>query len=212
MNRGLFFKPVLSVFFVVSFWICLAQPANYRLVDANAKNTITKNIETMSAGMNSLKVSFQQEKISGMFLEKVVSQGKMSYKKSSQLRWAYTQPTNYSIIINSRGAFFKTGNKSTQNKMISEMGTLLLRTISGQILVNNDDFTIAYYKNKDILALLKPVSKRLKEMYSSIEVYLNPQTYIANKVVLKEKNGDITEIKFSNPQKNVVIPDSEFQE
>lgn len=203
------FTSLLILFCTVGM---IAQPANYRAVDENTKNAIIKKIESTSAQMNTLQISFQQEKTSAMFLEKVVSKGKMCYKKSSLLRWAYTQPTNYAIIINPRGAFFKTGNKSTKNKMISEVGNLLLKTINGQILVNNTDFTITYYKGNDILALLKPQNKKMKEMYSSIEVYLNPQTCIANKVILKETNGDVTEIKFSNPQKNVAIPDSEFQE
>lgn len=212
MKKRLFFHLIFTFSCCFLLFFCAAQPANYKVLDANSKSSIVKKIETASSQMNSLQVAFTQEKSSGMFLEKVVSKGKMYYKKSSMLKWAYSQPTNYAIIINPRGAFFKTGNKVTKNKMISELGNLLLHTINGQLLTNNNDFSITYYKKDDILAILKPQNKRLKELYSSIEVYLHPQTYIANKVILKEKNGDITEIKFSNPQKNITIADAEFQE
>lgn len=211
MKKRLFYH-IFTFLCCSALFFCAAQPTNYTVLDANSQNSVIKKIETSTNQMNTLQVAFTQEKSSGMFLEKVVSKGKMYYKKSSMLKWAYSQPTNYAIIINPRGTFFKTGNKVTKNKMISELGNLLLHTINGQLLVNNSDFSITYYKKDDILAILKPLNKRLQEFYSSIEVYLHPQTFIANKVILKEKNGDITEIKFSNPQKNITIADTEFQE
>lgn len=96
--------------------------------------------------------------------------------------------------------------------MIGEMATLILRTINGEGLTNNSDFNLTYYKGKDVLVYLTPKSKRFQEMYKCIEVYLNPQTYLATSVKMTEKNGDVTVIKFSNHQKNITLPTTEFQE
>lgn len=204
---GLFISLVL-----ISVVMLCAQPAGYtKLSDSDAAAT-AKAISANSAKMTSLKVDFKQEKISKAFKNKVVSQGKMSYKKSNFLRWAYTSPTAYSIILNEKGAFLKNSNGSTKNKALGELGGLIARTISGDGLVNNKDFTVAFYKSKDVLAYMVPVNKRLQAMYKSIEVYLNPQTYYATKVCLVEKNGDVTVITFSGHQKNVTFPATEFKE
>lgn len=189
-----------------------AQPSGYTQQTGSAQTALVKNITSTASNLNSLKVNFTQEKTSKSFSNPAVSQGTMSYKKTNLLRWSYTSPRAYSIILNSKGAFLKTAKGSTKNKMIGEMATLILRTISGEGLTSNSDFNLSYYKGKDVLVYLTPKSKRLQEMYKSIEVYLNPQTYLATKVKMTEKNGDVTVIKFSNHQKNITLPTTEFQE
>ena len=92
------------------------------------------------------------------------------------------------------------------------MAGMILRTINGSGLTGSADFDAAFYKGKDVLVMLTPKSKRVQDMYKSIEVYLNPQTYVATQVKMTEKNDDITVIKFTNPQKNITLTDDTFNE
>lgn len=202
---------VLFSLFVLTQFL-MAQPAHYSLISGNSKAETGKKISAASAQLQSLQVDFTQEKTSKVFTDKVVSKGKMSYQKPGNLCWSYTTPTVYAIIINSKGSFFKNASGVTKNKVIGELGGLILRTISGSGLVSNSDFSIDYYKNTDILVFLKPINKRFKAMYSSLEVYLNPQSYLATKVILNELNGDVTVIKFANHKKNASISASVFDE
>lgn len=207
-------KRNLTLLFVLltCCWGLSAQPSGYTQQTGTAQTSLIKNITSAASNLNTLKVNFTQEKKSKSFSNPAVSQGTMSYKKSNQLCWAYTSPRAYSIILNSKGAFLKTAKGSTKNKMIGEMATLILRTINGEGLTNNSDFNLTYYKGKDVLVYLTPKSKRFQEMYKCIEVYLNPQTYLATSVKMIEKNGDVTVIKFTNHQKNITLPTTEFQE
>lgn len=199
-------------FIIATISTCFAQPSGYtQLTGSNATSTSQK-ISAMSSKLNTLQVDFTQEKSSKALANKVVSKGKMSYKRTNFLRWSYTSPSTYSIILNERGAFLKKANGSTQNKMLGELGGLIARTISGNGLVNNSDFTISYYKGNDILVYMIPKNKRLQGMYKNMEVYLNPQSYLATKVKLTEKNGDVTVIKFTNHKQNVTLPANEFKE
>lgn len=199
-------------FIIATISTCFAQPSGYtQLTGSNATSTSQK-ISAMSSKLNTLQVDFTQEKSSKALANKVVSKGKMSYKRTNFLRWSYTSPSTYSIILNERGAFLKKANGSTQNKMLGELGGLIARTISGNGLVNNSDFTISYYKGSDILVYMIPKNKRLQGMYKNMEVYLNPQSYLATKVKLTEKNGDVTVIKFTNHKQNVTLPANEFKE
>ena len=202
------------LFAIAILWVstCCAQPSGYTLVSGGAANSIAQKITSTSSKMNTLQVDFTQEKSSKALTSKVVSKGKMSYKKTNFLRWTYTSPSSYSIILNERGAFLKKGNSSTPNKALGELGGLIARTIGGNGLVNNNDFTISYYKSNDILVYMIPKNKRLQTMYKSMEVYLNPQSYLATKVKLFEKNGDVTTITFSNHKQNVTLPATEFKE
>lgn len=209
MKKG---STLFIAFIIATISTCFAQPSGYtQLTGSNATSTSQK-ISAMSSKLNTLQVDFTQEKSSKALANKVVSKGKMSYKRTNFLRWSYTSPSTYSIILNERGAFLKKANGSTQNKMLGELGGLIARTISGNGLVNNSDFTISYYKGSDILVYMIPKNKRLQGMYKNMEVYLNPQSYLATKVKLTEKNGDVTVIKFTNHKQNVTLPANEFKE
>lgn len=202
----------LFVIFLLTTCVVFAQPSGYTLQSGAAQTALVQKITSTASGMTSLKVNFTQEKTSKSFTAASVSQGTLSYKKSNLLCWAYTSPKKYSIILNARGSFLKTAKGSTKNKMVGEMAGLILRTINGAGLANNSDFNISYYKSSDILVYLTPKSSKYQAMFKSVEVYLNPQTYLATKVKMTEKNGDVSVIKFSNHQKNITIQSSEFQE
>ena len=182
------------------------------MLTGDSKTAMTKKITSASSQLKSLKVNFTQEKTSKVFTSKVTSSGKMSYKKPNYLLWSYTSPTAYSIILNDKGAFFKNAKGSMKNKAIGELGGLLARTVGGDGLVASSDFSVEYYQKSDIVVVMKPKVKKMQDMYSKIEVFLNPTTYLATKVKITEKNGDVTVINFSGHQKNVTIADSEFKE
>lgn len=206
-----------NVFVFIAFVCALsfsinAQPAGYQLLSGDSKTAMTKKITSASSQLKSLKVNFTQEKTSKVFTSKVTSSGKMSFKKPNYLLWSYTSPTAYSIILNDKGAFFKNAKGSMKNKAIGELGGLLARTVGGDGLVASSDFSVEYYQKSDIAVVMKPKVKKMQDMYSKIEVFLNPTTYLATKVKITEKNGDVTVIKFSGHQKNVTIADSEFKE
>ena len=207
-------KIILSILALFIATALVAQPAGSKLLSSTEKATTVQKLKTHSTNLRTLKVDFTQEKTSKLFTDKVVSKGNMAYKKSSMLRWSYTSPKKYAIILNKKGAFFKNEKGSVQNKMIEGLCKLLLRTINGDGLVENNGFDISYYRCSDgtVLALMKPTDKTMKEIYTSIEVYLDSTTMLAKKVKLNEKKGDVTTITFSNHKKDVSIADSEFDE
>lgn len=204
------------LFFAILLFSCIgftfAQPSGYSQLTGESKTAMAQSISSSASKLQTLKVNFTQEKTSKAYTKPVVSQGTLTYKSSDKLCWAYTSPRAYSILLNSTGSYLKTAKGSTKNKMLGEMGKLILNTISGSGLSSNADFNIEYYKKNDVVAYLTPKSKRFQEMYQYIEVYLNPQSYLATQVRMVEKNGDITVIKFSNHQKNVSVSDSVFQQ
>lgn len=208
-------KKILFTIFLLTISVALtAQPAGSKLLSSSEKATTIQNIKNHSTNLKTLKVDFTQEKTSKLFTDKIVSKGNMLYKKSNLLRWTYTSPKKIAIILNKKGAFFKNEKGSVQNKMIEGLCKLLLRTINGDGLVENSGFATSYYRCSDgsLLALMKPTDKTMKEMYTSIEVYLDATTLLAKKVKLNEKKGDITTITFTNHKKDVAIADSEFNE
>ena len=126
-----------------------------------------------------------------------------------------SQSTVMTVIFSNGKVLLKTekGTTSNPNKMLGEMGNMIINTINGSFLKENSDFNTRYYKNKSgqYVVMLIPVNKRIKAYYKSISIALNNSTYLADKVILTEVNGDATTIIFSDKKANATLSDSLFK-
>ena len=132
-----------------------------------------------------LSADFEQVKTSQLFAEPELSKGHLTYRQPDYLRWEYTAPQT--LVWEVDGA---KGNVSPQVRQIM---TLILKSVSGEYLQANNDFDVM--QNGDI-AELTPKRHELKQLFQKIIIRINPKTEIADEVVLYEKNGDETKIRF----------------
>ena len=192
-----------------------AQEAGSTEVTGDKKTALVNSIEKAHKQLTTLSANFMQEKTSSLFTEKVVQKGKLSYKAPKQLRWEYTSPKAMTVIFSNGKVLLKTekGTTSNPNKMLGEMGNMIINTINGSFLKENSDFNTRYYKNKggQYVVVLIPVNKRIKAYYKSISITLSNSTFLADKVVLTETNGDATTITFADKKTNITLSDSLFK-
>lgn len=207
--------------FVIIFLIILttcavyAQGSHGTEVTGENRTALVNSIEKAHKQLTSLSANFTQEKSSSLFTDKVVQKGKLNYKSPKQLRWEYTSPKAMTVIFSNGKVLLKTekGTTSNPNKMLGEMGNMIINTINGSFLKENSDFSTRYYKNKggQYVVVLTPVNKKIKTYYKSISITLSNSTFLADKVVLTEVNGDITTITFSDKKANTTLSDSLFK-
>ena len=192
-----------------------AQEAGSTEVTGDKKTALVNSMEKAHKQLTTLSANFTQVKTSTLFTEKVVQKGKLNYKAPNQLRWEYTSPKAMTVIFSNGKVLLKTekGTTSNPNKMLGEMGNMIINTINGSFLKENSDFNTRYYKNKggQYVVVLIPVNKRIKAYYKSISIKLSNNTFLADKVVLTETNGDATTITFADKKTNITLSDSLFK-
>ena len=137
-----------------------------------------------------LSADFEQVKTSQLFAEPELSKGHLTYRQPDYLRWEYTSPQ--ALVWEVDGA------KDNVSPQVRQIMSLILKSVSGEYLQPNDDFHISM--NGD-LAELTPKRRELKQIFTKIAIRINPNTEIANEVVLYEKNGDETRIRFYNAKR-----------
>lgn len=181
----------------------------------DSRTEIVSKIEKAHKQLTSLSATFTQEKKSSLFTDKVVQKGKLQYKSPKQLRWEYTSPTVTTVIFNNGKVSLKNANGkvSAPNKMLNEMGSMIINTINGNFLKDNADFKARYYKNGkgEVTVILAPINKKIKSFYKNITIVLNASTLLADKVIMNEANGDVTTIDFASKKTNVALSDSLFK-
>ena len=201
-------KKFIFIFFI-TLTVCTAfAQSNYGTeITGEQKTALVTTIEKAHKQLTSLSANFTQEKTSALFTDKVVQKGTLNYKSPKQLRWEYTSPKAMAVIFSNGKVLLKNGKSTTTNpnKMLNEMGNMIINTINGSFLQENTAFKTRYYKNKSgqIVAVLT--------YYKNITITLNGSSHLADKVVLNENNGDTTTILFTDKKTNVSLSDSLFK-
>lgn len=177
---------------------------------------LNKAIKENSLKVFSIKSDFKQHKVLSMLEETLVSEGNFLYKKEDQVKWQYTSPFEYTIVI-SNGKF-QINNEGcisefdmNSNEMFKQINNMIITAISGDF-IDNKEFSVKFKENNNYyIAQLSPTEKTVAEMLSSINIYFTKEDLNVEKVKFVEPGDDYTLIIFKNRQQNIQIKDSEFQ-
>ena len=134
-----------------------------------------------------LSADFCQTKQSAMLVEEQVSTGHLTYRAPDYLRWEYTSPIQLVWELD--------GEKSNASPQVKRLLKLIMQTIACDNLQTTDDFEVSM---KNGVYYLLPKNRELKQFFSAIQLEIDAQTKVARKVILTEKNGDISTIVFNN--------------
>ena len=139
-----------------------------------------------------LSADFEQVKTSQLFADPEYSQGHLTYRQPDYLRWEYTSPQTLVWELD--------GTKGNVSPQVRQIMSLILKSVSGEYLQPNDDFHVTTNGN---IAVLTPKRRELKQLFSKVTIRMDYKTEIAEEVILYEKSGDQTNIRFRNVKKQI---------
>ncbi len=170
---------------------------------------------TASANTLSIASDFEQIKHLSFLEEDVKSQGIFYFQKENKLRWEYSDPFYYLIIFNNDTVLIQDENNTNiydaaSGKMFRQINEIMLSMVSGSIL-GSDDFEFEYYENPSSYKLeLTPLDENMKEFLSKIRLFINKKDMTVDELLMLEKSGDYTRIRFINKRLNEEIPQHTF--
>ncbi|MCK4360308.1 MAG: outer membrane lipoprotein carrier protein LolA, partial [Bacteroidales bacterium] len=150
------------------------------------------NLAEMSRKINTIKSDFIQEKNLSFLSEKIISKGLFYFKKENKIRWQYTEPFDYLIIINDDKIFIKDEDKESKydmgsNNIFNEINKIITGCVQGKILNNDKDYKIEYYENDNFYYVkLTPYSEKMKEFLSNIDIYFDKKDLSVSKLEMIE--------------------------
>ncbi len=159
---------------------------------------------------------FIQEKNLSVISEKIITRGKFYFKKENKLRWEYTDPFRYLIIMNGEKVLIKDENKENRfdaasNKIFTEINSIMVGSIRGTILNEDKKFKIDFEENNEYnLVKLSPLSQQLKSYITEIRIFFNKINYSVSKLEIEEPSGDFTKIEFTGLKINTPVSDENF--
>ena len=203
------------VLFVLVFY-CLSSFSQSSFKAIKDISLFKSNLAEMTRKTNTIKSDFIQEKNLSFLSEKIISKGLFYFKKENKIRWQYTEPFDYLIIINDDKIYIKDEDRESKydmasNKIFKEINKIITGCIQGDILNNDTEYKIEYYENDNFYYVkLTPYSEKMKEFLSNIDIYFNKKDFSVSKLEMIELSGDYTKIEFLNKKLNNEITDEIF--
>lgn len=210
MNKRFIIVTGLVLTTVISLY---AQTGFTKMKDINSFKT---KLNEMSKSVKTIESNFTQEKNLSILSKAIQSKGYFCYKKENKVRWEYTEPYLYLVIIQGSKLFIKDRNNKKQydtqsNKMFQELNKFLVGCINGEILNKTSEYKIEYQENSaQFYVKLVPNDKKMKEMINEIHIYFSKKDYSVDRLKMVEQGGDYTNIEFINKKLNETIPDEKF--
>lgn len=201
---------------IIFFFILFSAYSQNNFVLVNDVESLNKAIKENSLKVTSIKSDFEQHKVLSMLEETLISEGNFLYKKENNVKWQYTSPFEYTIIIaNGKFMINNEGRISefdlNSNEMFRQINNMIITAISGDF-IDNDDFSVIFKENNNFyLAELMPVEETVSEMLEAINIYFNKKNLGVEKVKFIEPGDDYTLIVFKNREQNITFNNNEFQ-
>ncbi len=211
MNRYTMFLPCCIL--VLGSYFLSAQESFKPMANIEA---FKSDLVTMSASTQTIISDFIQEKNLSVLSEKIISKGQLYFKKPNNIRWEYTEPYRYLIIISHNQLYTRDDKNNhlydTQsNVLFQEMNRFITGCIQGDILENDQDYLTEYFESKTrYYVKLIPRAEKMKQMLNEVQIYFNKGDLTVSSLKMVESGEDYTLIDFINKMVNTDIPLEKF--
>ena len=211
MNR------LINIIFSILFYLLssnLGAQESYKPL-ADVGSFINK-LSIASASVNTISSDFIQEKSLSVLAEKIISKGKFAFKKENNIRWEYTEPYRYLIIISNNQMLMRDEKSKKQmdiqsNPLFQEMNRFISGCIQGDILKNDNDYTKEFFEDeKNYYVKLVPKSTKVRQMLNEVHIWFDKNDLAVSKLRMVESGNDYTQIVFTNKKLNTDIPLEKF--
>jgi len=198
-----------------------AQVSHKELDKSVEINRLGKDIVEKAKSVRTIKSDFKQEKVLSFLSKKIVSGGKFIFEKKdsvNKVKWEYTVPFKYTIVIDGSRIFMKDSNRVTSFEMSSsrvfeEINRIMVGSLNGTILNDSENFFINIEKKgRELNVFMTPRDKsEMSKYFKTIEMILDKNDLTVSRLSMIEVSGDRTDLFFTGKKINGTIDPSEFK-
>ncbi len=169
---------------------------------AQSNDEIMEMLTQQAASMQCMNCRFTQQKTMAMLTEPTVSEGLMNYNSPDKMRWEYTSPYSFALLVDGEKITKITDRNeevldAKSGRMYQGIVSIIMSSATGQKLFDKSMFDVAITDDGEFWkAEMKPKKHNMKRMFSMLTFYFAKSNNIINKVEMTEAGGDVTTIQF----------------
>lgn len=190
--------------------------AQTQLSDTQSQEVMSQ-LSQAAASMQTIQCRFVQEKTSSMLAEPSVSEGLLFFSAPDKMRWEYTTPYPFALVVNGERIVKVTDGKTevlegNAGRMYQGIVSIVMGSASGKKLFDTSAFDVAIYDDGALWkAQMTPKRRDMKRMFSQLVFRFDKKTSGINRVEFIGSNGDVTSIRFEEIKLNEEIGEEKFQ-
>jgi outer membrane lipoprotein carrier protein len=175
-----------------------------------------KSLTETTKNTKTIKSDFVQKKKLKVMKAPITSSGYILFQQPQNLKWAYSEPYVYAIILNSLEMIVDDAGKINriplnENPLFSDLSQMIISSVEGTILEDNR-FTKDYFKSEEYnVVMLEPNEADMKKYLNKMTLYFDKTDFSVRKIIMEESKENYTEIIFSNLQPNIAIAPNAFK-
>ncbi len=171
-----------------------------------------------AADMQTMQCRFVQEKTSAMLTEPSISEGIMRYAAPDKMRWEYTTPYAFALVVNGDRIVKVTDSQAEvlegkSNRMYQGMVGFIMGSATGKNLFDASIFDVILYDDEAYWkAKMTPKRRDMKRLFSQMVFRFDKKTNGISCVEFVEAGGDSSSIRFVDIRINETIDPTVFAE
>lgn len=193
----------------------IAQPPSPKTPMKNVAQ-FQADLREMTQSTQTISAEFKQEKKLKVMRQPIVSNGYIHFMKPQNLKWAYTTPFEYAIVLNGEEIIIDdAGNVNaialSENQLFSDLSNMIIQSVEGSIL-EDSRFDKSYFEEAQYnIVTLSPTESDMQSYLQSMTLYFDKSDFTVRQIVMQESEGNYTILTFQNPQLNIKLDPSEFK-
>jgi len=178
--------------------LILTSIFSFAQTDEEVMNMLTQT----TASMKCMNCRFTQTKTMAMLAEPTVSEGLMNYIAHDILRWEYTSPYSFALLVEGQKIIKITDGKeevldAKNGRMYQGIVKIILSSATGENLFDKSTFDVVFTDDGDLWkAEMTPKKRDMKRMFAMLTFYFSKDNNVISKVEMTEAGGDVTMIQF----------------
>ena len=206
----MFYRIIFTVLLTLG---CLATWAQ-DFKPASNPDKILADLRKSSLATSSIQADFKEEKFLSFLKEPEKSSGVFYFKKTDKMRWEQQTPFKYVILINGDKLRVQDGSKEKNvgaaGRMAGQIKQVMLGLVNGDFQQSKAFTQVCLESQDQYLVVLTPTNKRMRNVYSKINLAFPKNTLRLKELTFFEKGGDKSVMRFQNEKFNQPIADTIF--
>jgi len=205
---------VVLCFLLFLLWLPLANAQS-----TNAAHSVS--LEEVNRTMSEAKTIFThfvQERHLSLFNEPLHSEGYLCFEQPGRIRWEVTQPYKSILVSDGSGVAQFEWMDNRWKKLDIGLAAAMQNVVSqiagvmrGQYAREGREYAVNLASTgKGPVVTLTPRNEKMRKMIAAIEVHLAPDLKATRQIILRENDGDFTDIQFDGQVVNLRFQEQTF--
>lgn len=179
---------------------------------------LLETVRAVHAQLDTLESDFVQIKESQLLVESIESRGSFLFASPDRIRWDYRTPNPISLVISDQVmTTWYRDLRQVERANVGKRSDRILRYLGAGTSLDTllEYFTVSMrvptVLSEPLHLALTPRFSRVAKRLQSMDLWLDPETFLPARLRYVEGDGDLTEYRFSNLKMNQGLPEERFE-